>query len=291
MTMKPSDVSMINRSSGITLSILACLTFTVGCAGDKSIDRLHEITDARNQVDSIIRDTREEIATLRRDLATARIVAAKQEAAAAEYRRDINALQAERAELRNTLDLMQLAMSKSQTEQEQLQQSQSQTQTSVASQQALTPLTRASDNSLQRDMEDLKAHVAKLTVELAQLKHDAADKVRSDPAQANHEKTLRSIDLNRDRATLQENMRRHVVPSAAVIVTSLGGVGQNTQTPDASASHNLIYVQPGDSLWKLAHKHATTIDELKRINGLTTDVLQAGQRLILPSLILTAPSP
>jgi hypothetical protein len=52
---------------------------------------------------------------------------------------------------------------------------------------------------------------------------------------------------------------------------------------DRLPQQSLIRVHPGDSLWKLAHEHATTMDELKRVNGLTTDAIHAGRRLILPS--------
>jgi LysM repeat protein len=52
---------------------------------------------------------------------------------------------------------------------------------------------------------------------------------------------------------------------------------------DRMPQQSLIRVHPSDSLWKLAHEHAMIIDELKRVNGLTTDVIHAGQRLMLPS--------
>ena len=62
------DVSIMNRTSGIAFSILACPAFNVSYAGDKLAERLHEITDARTQIDAGVRDTREEIAPVRRDL-------------------------------------------------------------------------------------------------------------------------------------------------------------------------------------------------------------------------------
>lgn len=38
-------------------------------------------------------------------------------------------------------------------------------------------------------------------------------------------------------------------------------------------------VQRGDSLWLIASKNNTTVDELKRLNNLTSNVLQIGQIL------------
>ena len=40
-------------------------------------------------------------------------------------------------------------------------------------------------------------------------------------------------------------------------------------------------VQPGDSLWKIAKKFHTTVDNIMETNGLTTDQLQPGEKLIL----------
>ena len=108
---------------------------------------------------------------------------------------------------------------------------------------------------------------------------------------AGDESAERSTGLTRNRAILEEGMQPHVVPSVAFVVPSMGQVGLNTQTPDSSASRKLIHIQPGDSLWKLAHKYAKIKNELKRINGLSTDVVQAEQRLTLSLPISTGTSP
>lgn len=41
-------------------------------------------------------------------------------------------------------------------------------------------------------------------------------------------------------------------------------------------------VSPGDSLWKISLKHGISIEALKQVNGLTSDMLLVGQRLLLP---------
>jgi LysM repeat protein len=46
-------------------------------------------------------------------------------------------------------------------------------------------------------------------------------------------------------------------------------------------------VQKGDSLWSIAQKFNTTVDELKRVNNLTTTALNVGQILKLPTEIET----
>ena len=42
-------------------------------------------------------------------------------------------------------------------------------------------------------------------------------------------------------------------------------------------------VKKGDSLYSIAKKYNTTVDELKRINNLSSNLLSIGQKLIIPS--------
>lgn len=46
---------------------------------------------------------------------------------------------------------------------------------------------------------------------------------------------------------------------------------------------NIYIVKKGDSLYSIANKYNTTVDELKRINNLTSNILSIGQILKLPS--------
>lgn len=56
-----------------------------------------------------------------------------------------------------------------------------------------------------------------------------------------------------------------------------------TETPTPIPPSNTTYtVQRGDSLWEIANRFGTTVDELKRINNLTSNTLQIGQVLKLP---------
>ena len=53
-----------------------------------------------------------------------------------------------------------------------------------------------------------------------------------------------------------------------------------------STAASTYTVQKGDSLWAIAEKHlgnGTRYNEIKKLNGLTSDVIYAGQVLKLPN--------
>jgi hypothetical protein len=62
--------------------------------------------------------------------------------------------------------------------------------------------------------------------------------------------------------------------------------------PTAQPDGSVVYiVQPGDSLWRVAANTGKTIDEIKAMNGLTSNVLTAGQRLIIGQGPTATPAP
>ena len=66
--------------------------------------------------------------------------------------------------------------------------------------------------------------------------------------------------------------------------TNMIYVGQDLQIPnkDAQAPKNNTYtytVQSGDSLWAIAQKFNTSVDHLKQLNGLTSNLIYVGQTL------------
>lgn len=55
----------------------------------------------------------------------------------------------------------------------------------------------------------------------------------------------------------------------------------DTENEDIKES-NIYTVKKGDSLWLIANKYGTTIDELKNVNNLKSNTLSIGQTLIIP---------
>ena len=80
-------------------------------------------------------------------------------------------------------------------------------------------------------------------------------------------------DLNR----IKQNYREYVNAVVdAVIATKMGG----EIPPQGTISY---VVKSGDTLWKLAREFDTTVDEIKRLNNLTSNALSVGQILLIPS--------
>ena len=63
-------------------------------------------------------------------------------------------------------------------------------------------------------------------------------------------------------------------------------IGQVLKIPgNASSSYVEYTVQSGDTLWQLSRRFNTTVDAIKSLNGLTSDLLNIGQVLLIPDNI------
>lgn len=61
---------------------------------------------------------------------------------------------------------------------------------------------------------------------------------------------------------------------------------EQTETKNVPvASLVIYYVQPGDTLWKIAKMYKTTIDSIKASNNLKDDTIFPGQQLIMPKIV------
>ncbi len=81
-----------------------------------------------------------------------------------------------------------------------------------------------------------------------------------------------------------------------IIPILMGGASTSnvaTPTPAPSQTTSSYTVLAGDSLWGIAQKYKTTVSAIKSANNLTSDSLQIGQRLIIPTGVdvTTNPTP
>ncbi len=61
------------------------------------------------------------------------------------------------------------------------------------------------------------------------------------------------------------------------------GIEQNIPRPEPDTGTIQYVVRAGDSLWLIARKYGTTVDAIKDMNGLKSDMLSIGQILKIPS--------
>jgi len=64
--------------------------------------------------------------------------------------------------------------------------------------------------------------------------------------------------------------------------SNLLSIGQVLKIPGSTSSQTVHTVKSGDTLYGIARMHNTTVDELKRLNNLSTNTLSIGQQLLIP---------
>lgn len=81
-----------------------------------------------------------------------------------------------------------------------------------------------------------------------------------------------------DTAQLQNNLEDYV---EAVVKAVTNYIGVPYKAP--GVSDNVYVVKNGDSLYSIANKFGVSVESLKSINGITGNLINVGQRLVIPS--------
>ena len=74
------------------------------------------------------------------------------------------------------------------------------------------------------------------------------------------------------------------IKKANNLTTNMLSIGQVLSIPTVEESSNVYIVQKGDSLYKIAGKYNTTVNELIKLNNLTSQNLSIGQKLLIPTI-------
>jgi LysM repeat protein len=83
---------------------------------------------------------------------------------------------------------------------------------------------------------------------------------------------------------------KHLKIGTEVTIPAATPKGVSPSAPGAAAMDGNSYtVKPGDTLGKIAKAHGTTVAAIKAANNLTTDRINVGKKLILPSKAEAAP--
>lgn len=87
-----------------------------------------------------------------------------------------------------------------------------------------------------------------------------------------------------DIAQLQNNLEDYV---EAVVKAVTNYIGVPYKAP--GVSDNVYVVKNGDSLYSIANKFGVSVESLKSINGITGNLINVGQRLVIPSDVVVNP--
>mgnify|MGYP002508849246 CR=1 FL=1 len=68
-----------------------------------------------------------------------------------------------------------------------------------------------------------------------------------------------------------------------VLYEAYRGIGDYVPAPGPDTGTIEYVVRAGDTLWRLSQRYGTTVAELKRLNNLTSDDLNIGQVLKIPT--------
>ncbi|KIU11883.1 peptidoglycan endopeptidase LytE [Bacillus subtilis] len=89
----------------------------------------------------------------------------------------------------------------------------------------------------------------------------------------------RKYDTTINKIKSENHLRSDIIYVGQTL--SINGKSTSSKSSSSSSSSSTYKVKSGDSLWKISKKYGMTINELKKLNGLKSDLLRVGQVLKL----------
>ncbi|QHZ48822.1 MULTISPECIES: C40 family peptidase [unclassified Bacillus (in: firmicutes)] len=91
-----------------------------------------------------------------------------------------------------------------------------------------------------------------------------------------------SVEYNTSVSALKSanNLSSSIIYAGQTLEIS-SGKSENRKKPSPVSEKTTYTVKPGDSLWLIASDYNTTVAELKKLNGLSRDIIYPGQKLVV----------
>ncbi|MGG1245060.1 LysM peptidoglycan-binding domain-containing protein [Bacillus cabrialesii] len=89
----------------------------------------------------------------------------------------------------------------------------------------------------------------------------------------------RKYDTTISKIKSENSLRSDIIYAGQTL--SINGKSTSSKSSSSSLSSSTYKVKSGDSLWKISKKYGMTVSELKKLNGLKSDLLRIGQVLKL----------
>ncbi len=205
-----------------------------------------EIASPVPQQGSLLREARLETDNLRAELASLKILMAKQAGELRSLRKQSQSVQQHEQERGQELQNLRSQLLTSQTERDQLRRQNMELQGQVAN----TPDT----SQLLTDMQDLRSSFQKIMTSLKGL--------RSDITLIKKEIRIRKKEFTPQHTKVMKRLTPAISPAK--------------RPPDANGR---IIIQEGDTLWDLAQTYQVPVDQLRQWNSLTSDLIMTGLQL------------
>jgi LysM repeat protein len=264
-------------SPGVTGTVLAGLVLLLaGCATSSYTDPMPQRIEAsQRHSDAVLRQARAEANALRADLAATRIAAAKQAAELQELRLQV-------AEVRQANETRQAEQTALRAERDRLVQGSNELQAQVSELAVLRQTVsdvRVAEERARGRVKELETALLSMSTELEQVRRSAA---RRSSGKAGT-KTGKAPSAGEAPSRPKQNTLAALSASPQPPLGGGDSLVPAAVTMKDPAGPGQVKVRRDETLWRIAHRHGVTVEQLRAANGLEGNLIIEAQTLVIPA--------